>query len=101
MSTSKKSNPSASTSQSRRQMLKSVAGAAALSAAGPLLTNAWAAGLKGTIHHSVCLWCYSGYLKEAKMSLDQFAAACVKLGLKSVELTTPAEWTTLKKQGLI
>ena len=35
------------------------------------------------------------------MSLDQFAAACAKMGLKSIELTTPDQWPTLKKHGLI
>ena len=35
------------------------------------------------------------------MNLDQFAAACAKMGLKSIELTTPDQWPTLKKHGLI
>ena len=35
------------------------------------------------------------------MDLDQFAAACAKLGLKSIELTGPDQWPTLKKHGLI
>jgi hydroxypyruvate isomerase len=87
--------------QTRRQMLKTVAGAAALTAAGPLLSPSWAAQLKGRIKHSVCLWCYSGFMKQAKMDLDQFAAACAKLGLKSIELTHPDQWPTLKKHGLI
>jgi len=68
--------------QTRRQMLQTVAGATALTAAGPLLSQSWAAELKGRINHSVCLWCYDGFMKQAKMDLDQFAAACAKLGLK-------------------
>ncbi|MEI8373743.1 MAG: TIM barrel protein [Planctomycetota bacterium] len=87
--------------QTRRRMLQTVAGAAALTAAGPLLSQSWAAELKGKINHSVCLWCYGGFLVQAKMSLDQFAAACAKLGLKSIELTTPDQWPTLKKHNLI
>ena len=87
--------------QTRRQMLQTVAGAAALTAAGPLLSQSWAAELKGRINHSVCLWCYGGFMKQAKMNLDQFAAACAKLGLKSIELTGPDQWPTLKKHGLI
>ena len=87
--------------QTRRQMLQTVAGAAALTAAGPLLSQAWAAELKGRINHSVCLWCYDGFMKQAKMNLDQFAAACAKLGLKSIELTEPDQWPTLKKHNLI
>jgi len=87
--------------QTRRQVLQTVAGAAALTVAGPLLSQSWAAGLKGKINHSVCLWCYGGFLAQAKMNLDQFAEACAKLGLKSIELTTPDQWPTLKKHNLI
>jgi hydroxypyruvate isomerase len=87
--------------QTRRQMLQTVAGAAALSVAGPLLSQAWAAELKGRIKHSVCLWCYGDFMKRKKMDLDQFAAACAKLGLKSIELTSPDQWPTLKKHNLI
>ena len=35
------------------------------------------------------------------MDLDQFAAACAKMGLRSIELATPDQWPTLKKHGLI
>jgi len=87
--------------QTRRQMLQTAAGAAVLAAAGPLVSQAVAAGLKGHVNHSVCLWCYNGYLQHEKMSLDQFAAACAKLGLKSVELTSPDQWPLFKKHGLI
>jgi hydroxypyruvate isomerase len=87
--------------QTRRQMLSTVAGAAALTAAGPLLSHSWAAELKGRINHSVCLWCYAAYMKQANMTLDQFAGACAKLGLKSIELTEPEQWPTLKKHNLI
>ena len=52
--------------QTRRQMLQTVAGAAALSAAGPLLSQSWAAELKGRINHSVCLWCYGDFMKQAE-----------------------------------
>ena len=57
-------------------MLKTVGGAAALAVAGPLVSRAFAAGLKGHINHSVCLWCYNAYMKQANMSLDDYAAAC-------------------------
>jgi hydroxypyruvate isomerase len=87
--------------QTRRQALQTLAGAAALTAAGPLLSQSWAAELKGRINHSVCLWCYNDFMKKAKMNLDQFAAACAKLGVKSIELTGPNEWPTLKKHNLI
>nr|MCU0982149.1 hydroxypyruvate isomerase [Pirellulaceae bacterium] len=84
----------------RRTWLQAMAGAAAAA------TLSWdsfagAAELKGRIHQSVCLWCYNGYMKKANLNLDGFAAACAKLGLKSIELTGPGEWPTLKKHGLI
>ncbi|MGA2618182.1 MAG: TIM barrel protein [Thermoguttaceae bacterium] len=88
----------------RRAMLQGVAGAAGVAAAGSLLPapRAAAAGkLKGRIHQSVCLWCYGGYMQKAKLSLDQFAEACAKMGLLSIELTGPDQWPTLKKHGLI
>ncbi len=87
--------------QTRRQMLQSVAGAAALAAAGPLVSRASAAELKGRVNHSACFWCYSDFMRRERMNLDQFAAACAKLGLKSIELTNPDQWPTLKKHGLI
>jgi hydroxypyruvate isomerase len=35
------------------------------------------------------------------MGLDEFAAACAAMGIRSVELVEPAEWEILKKHGLI
>jgi hydroxypyruvate isomerase len=85
----------------RRTMLCGMAGAAAFGAVWPLARTSWAAELKGRIKQSVCYWCYGDYLQKAKMDLDQFAAACAKMGLRSIELTTPDQWPTLKKHGLI
>jgi hydroxypyruvate isomerase len=88
----------------RRQLLKTTFGAAAFAAAGPLVSRLAFADelkLKGHINHSACLGCYNGYMKRVKMSLDEFAAACAKLGLKSIELSPPEAWPTLKKHGLI
>ncbi len=78
-----------------------MAGAAALGAVWPLGALASAAHLKGRIKQSVCLWCYDGFLHRKKMDLDHFAAACAKMGLLSIELTTPDQWPTLKEHGLI
>ena len=78
-----------------------MAGAAVLGAAGPLAATTWAAALKGRIQQSVCLWCYNGYMKRTGMNLDQFAAACAKMGLRSIELVGPDLWPTLKEHGLI
>jgi len=86
---------------SRRKLLGGMAGAAAIGAVWPLGRRASAAERKGRIKQSVCLWCYGGFLAAHKMSLDQFAAACAKIGLLSIELTAPDQWPTLKKHGLI
>jgi hydroxypyruvate isomerase len=85
----------------RRTILGGMAGAAAVGAVWPLAGSCLAAERKGRIKQSVCLWCYDDYLRRSKMSLDKFAAACAKMGLKSIELTTPDQWPTLKKHGLI
>jgi len=85
----------------RRSLLRTAAGAAALGVSWPLASAAWSAGLKGRIRQSVCLWCYGGYMKRTKMTLDEFAAACAKMGLNSIELVGPDQWPTLKKHGLI
>ena len=85
----------------RRSMLRSVAGAVAVGAAWPIGRTSRAAEPKGRINQSVCLWCYRRYLKQSGMSLDEFAAACAEMGLKSIELVTPDQWPALKKHGLI
>ena len=85
----------------RRTMLRGVAGAAAVGAVWPLAGTGLAADAKRRIKQSVCLWCYDDYLRRTKTSLDRFAAACAKMGLRSIELTTPDLWPTLKKHGLI
>jgi hydroxypyruvate isomerase len=85
----------------RRTLLKTLAGSAAMAACAPWADWAAADELKGRIKQSVCLWCYNGYMKRTGMTLDEFAAACAKMGLKSIELVGPDVWPTLKKHGLI
>ncbi len=53
------------------------------------------ADLKGRINHSVCRWCYGG------ISLDDLCKAAKEMGIKSIDLTGPDEWPTLKKYGLV
>jgi hydroxypyruvate isomerase len=50
----------------------------------------------GRINQSVCKWCY-----RKSFSLDQLCAVAAKMGLKSVELLSPAELPTVKKYGLV
>ena len=86
---------------SRRAMLRGLVGFSAVGAAGSLAGMARAADRTAQIKQSVCLWCYNSFMKREKMDLDTFAAACVKMGIKSIELVGPDQWPTLKKHGLI
>lgn len=84
---------------SRRGLFRGLAGATL--ALGAPWVGAAAGPLKGRIKQSVCLWCYQGFMQKQKMSVDQFAAACARMGLRSIELVNPEQWPTLKKHGLI
>jgi hydroxypyruvate isomerase len=87
------------TTLSRRAMLKlSSASVAAL--ALPHVANA-ATALNNKIHQSVCIWCYSGFMKREKMSTEQFVAACAELGVKAIDLAGTGDWPLLKKYGMI
>jgi hydroxypyruvate isomerase len=93
---------------SRRNVLKNLAGSAALLSTGVLLPggvraemakeqlkeNAMALQLKGNVNHSVCKWCYP------KIELDDLCKAAKDIGLSSIELLGPEEWPTLQKYGL-
>ncbi len=96
-----RSSHSVSTGVSRRTALGALSGSLVAGSLWQAGHSVWAAELKNRIHQSVCLWCYNGYMKRQKMDLDGFAAACAKMGLKSIELTSPAQWPTLEKHGLI
>lgn len=85
---------------SRRTILGVLTGAA-MGVASPLGAIRQVAELKGRISQSVCLWCYDSYLKRTDMDLEGFAAACAQMGIKSIELTRPEQWPTLRKHGLI
>ena len=86
-----------STFLSRRDALKSAAFvtvAAAgirsrLSAAEAVLPS-----MKGQINHSVCKWCYP------KISLEDLAKSAKEIGLSSIELLQPSDFSTLQKHGL-
>jgi hydroxypyruvate isomerase len=86
---------------SRRNVLKTIAGTAAVLTSVPTLaqrmeSNEQAMGpaLKGRINHSVCRWCYD------KIPLEELCKSAKAMGIQSVELTGPDEWATLKKHGL-
>jgi hydroxypyruvate isomerase len=86
---------------SRRNVLKKLAGSAAVTMAGLSLSQRVSAaesiletGLKGKINHSVCRWCYES------IPLEDLCKAAKNIGLASVELVGPEEWPILKKYGL-
>lgn len=86
---------------SRRGALKKIAGTAVLGAVGAALSHrvfaaeeALPAGLKGKIKHSVARWCYES------IPLEDLCKAAKGIGLTSIELTGPEEWSLLKKYGL-
>lgn len=50
---------------------------------------------KGRLKHSVAPWCFR------PMPLEELCALAVKMGLASVELTTPVNFPVLRKHGLV
>lgn len=93
---------------SRRNVLKNLAGSAAVLSTGMMIPAGLRAEVtkeqlkedllslkvKGNINHSVCKWCYP------KIALDDLCKAAKEIGLSSIELLGPEEWPTLKKYGL-
>jgi len=80
----------------RKQALKTIAAGAAGALTVPRVAHA-AAGpqpLKGNINHSVCQWCYSS------IPLDELARSAKEIGMGSVELLKPDEWSVVAKYGL-
>jgi hydroxypyruvate isomerase len=84
-------------SLSRRNALKTLAGAALAIAAAPgRAAEDDAAPVTGgsSVPQSVCRWCYQ------KIPLDQLAVAAKAMGLASIELLEPEEWPIVQKHGL-
>ncbi len=71
-------------------------------AAGVSLTNTHAAEgpavLKGHINHSIVFWCFN--VSGEKWDMDKTCQVAKQLGCKSVELSGPETWGSLKKHGL-
>ncbi len=84
----------------RRAMIKNIGGAVALSTLGINLSNAQPGNkitpvvLKGNIKHSVCKWCYGD------IPMEEFARACIDMGIQSIELLEEKDWVTVKNYGL-
>lgn len=85
---------------SRRSALQSVGLASATLLTSSLNNRIQAAenqigtALKGRINHSACRWCYSS------IPFEDLCKSAKEIGMKSLELTGPAEWEILKKYDL-
>jgi len=85
---------------SRRLALQSVGLASATLLTSSLSNRIEAAdnqigtALKGRINHSACRWCYSS------IPFEDLCKSAKEIGMKSLELTGPAEWEILKKYDL-
>ena len=81
----------------RKQALKTIAGGAVSSMVLPQIAkgmNTLPADLKNNINHSACQWCYSS------IPLEELVIAGKEIGLKSVELLRPEQWSVAIKHGL-
>ena len=54
--------------------------------------------LKGNINHSIVYWCFN--ITGDKWDLEKTCQVAKQLGVKSIELTGPEDWPTMKKHGL-
>ena len=81
----------------RKQAIKTIAAGAVSSVVLPQIANAMNAlpdDLKNNINHSVCQWCYND------IPLDKLCEAAKGIGIKSIDLLKPEEWSTASKYGL-
>ena len=84
----------------RRTAIKTVlAGGAALAVSGVSAQSKQSkknvpAPLKGNIRHSVSKWCFGNY------DLDEFCKICKRIGIESVELLDPKDWSIVQQNGL-
>lgn len=84
--------------QSRREVIKSVIGGAAIAGTASILSS-FNMGenqkkLKGNINHAVCRWTYS------HLSLEELCKTAKQIGIKAIDLVGPKEWDVLKAHGL-
>lgn len=84
--------------QSRREVIKSVIGGAAMVGTASILSSLNMKDnqtkLKGNINHAVCRWTYSF------LSLEELCKTANQIGIKAIDLVGPKEWGILKAQGL-
>ena len=54
--------------------------------------------LKGNINHSIVFWCFN--VAGDKWDMDRTCEVAKQLGVKSIELSDPDTWPTIRKHGL-
>ena len=54
--------------------------------------------LKGNINHSIVFWCFN--VAGDRWDMDKTCEVAKQLGVKSIELSGPETWPTIKKHGL-
>jgi hydroxypyruvate isomerase len=88
--------PSDTTSLTRRGLLAGSA-ATAFGILGSKIAQAEppVRRLGGNIHQSVAQWCFQ------KLPLETLARECAAMGVKSIELVDPKDWSVLKQHGLM
>ncbi len=75
----------------RRSFVQSAAGLAAAAA----LTRPALAATAGRLNQSVCYWTYQKWF-----TLDALCVEAARIGLKGIDLVTPAQYATVQKYGL-
>jgi hydroxypyruvate isomerase len=78
----------------RRSVLSSSVATAAAVSIGASTAAAKPQHRKGSIHQSVCRWCYP------KIPLEQLCAFAAEIGLKGVDLLTPDNYEVPRRYGL-
>lgn len=93
------SRPPSPPSVTRRQLLQVAAGTVGTLALPDVVRaserEVEKAATKGNIAHSVVTWCF-----EPHWSFDELCKNARQLGCRSVELSSPVLWPTVKKYGL-
>jgi len=79
----------------RRNFVQSAAVAGAAGLAATTLTRPVLAAPAGRLNQSVCYWTYQKWF-----TLDALCVEAARIGLKGIDLVTPAQYATVRKYGL-
>jgi len=54
--------------------------------------------LKGNVNHSIVFWCFN--VAGGKWDMDRTCEVAKQLGVRSIELSDPETWPTIRRHGL-